>query len=204
MKVLVLSPYPGGLGAALKDERVIYLYDSMVKPEDWPEVDWVISYGYPYIIKEPHLSKYKNRIVNLHVGLLPWNRGASPNFWSWFDSTPKGVTIHYVDAGLDTGDIIAQEQVLFPPNVTLATSYMHLRETIETLFAKMWPRIKDGNYIGLKQSPGGSGHISYEINQFYHALPNGWDTPVWIVDSLGRAVREANGQTTHPSTGRVH
>lgn len=46
--------------------------------------------------------------MNLHISYLPWNKGADPNFWSCIDGTPAGVTLHHIDAGVDTGDIIAQ------------------------------------------------------------------------------------------------
>ena len=40
-------------------------------------------------------------------------QGFSPNFWSLFEDTPTGVTIHLVDEGIDTGDIIYQRKVIF-------------------------------------------------------------------------------------------
>lgn len=189
MKILVASPYPDALLETLKGHE---LFVTTEKPDMWPKkLDWIVCYGYRHIIREPQLTQYKNKIINLHIGLLPWNRGSNPNFWSWFDGTPQGVTIHYVDAGLDTGDIIAQEQVIFPPNVTLATSYLHLQETIERLFEKTWPDLKDGKLEPTKQPLGGTGHITGETHEWLQHLPLRWDTPTWMVSSLGAAVRSA-------------
>jgi methionyl-tRNA formyltransferase len=201
MKVLVLSPYPEGLLPAFRKETVTIGSAVM---EKWPEVDWVVSYGYRKIIKDVHILKYPNRIINLHIGLLPWNKGASPNFWSWFDDTPKGVTIHYVDHALDSGDIIAQEQILFPPDTTLAQSYQALRETIEQLFISMWPNIKKGEYMGIRQGPGGSGHVSTEINTWMSNLPLGWDTPGWAVSALGATWRGVTQGTSQVEPQRIH
>ena len=64
---------------------------------------FIISYNYKYLIDEDVIKYMKNKIVNLHISLLPWNRGANPNLWSFIDNTPKGVTIHQVSAGLDEG-----------------------------------------------------------------------------------------------------
>ena len=56
--------------------------------------DKIISYSYRYIIAKEMIDFMPTSIVNLHISYLPWNRGASPNFWSFIEDTPKGVTIH--------------------------------------------------------------------------------------------------------------
>ena len=38
----------------------------------------------------------------MHISYLPFNRGAHPNYWSFKDNSPKGVTIHFIDNGIDT------------------------------------------------------------------------------------------------------
>ena len=47
---------------------------------------------------------------------MPYNRGSHPNFWSFVENTPAGVTIHEVDEGVDTGKIINQKQIVFDLN----------------------------------------------------------------------------------------
>ena len=64
------------------------------------EFDLVISFGYRHIISQDQINNSTAPIINLHVSYLPWNKGAHPNFWSHFDCTPSGVTIHEVDEGL--------------------------------------------------------------------------------------------------------
>ena len=86
-------------------------------------VDWVISSGYAPIIKEPIILKYKNRIINLHNSLLPYGKGIYPNLWSFIEGTPSGVSIHYIDSDIDTGDIIVQKEVVFSTDDTLKTSH---------------------------------------------------------------------------------
>src|SRR3989344_6000733 len=91
-----------------------------------PEI--IVSYGYRFILK-PEIFEYPRLgSINLHISYLPWNRGVDPNFWSHAEGTSKGVTIHYIDSGIDTGDIIAQREVSFSENDTLATSYNKLHE----------------------------------------------------------------------------
>ncbi|MEQ1731275.1 MAG: formyltransferase family protein, partial [Vicinamibacterales bacterium] len=61
------------------------------------------------ILKEPLLSAFAGRIINLHLGLSPYYRGAGTNFWPLVNGEPEyvGATIHYLDAGIDTGPMIA-------------------------------------------------------------------------------------------------
>ena len=72
--------------------------------------NFLISYGYRYVLKKEILDLFPNRAINLHISYLPYNRGSDPNFWSFIDGTPKGVTIHYLDEGVDTSDIIVQRK----------------------------------------------------------------------------------------------
>ena len=46
------------------------------------------------------------------MSFLPYNRGSHPNFWSFIDDTPKGITIHEIDEGADTGNIVFQKKIL--------------------------------------------------------------------------------------------
>ena len=73
----------------------------------------VISYGYKYILKQNIIEGFGCPIFNLHISYLPYNRGAHPNFWSFYDNTPSGVTIHLIDGGIDTGPIVKQKYVNF-------------------------------------------------------------------------------------------
>ena len=53
-----------------------------------------------------NLKQLQIPIVNLHKAYLPYNKGAHPNFWSFAENTPSGITIHVIDSGIDTGNII--------------------------------------------------------------------------------------------------
>lgn len=177
MQVLLLSPYPETLSPAL--ERAGDQWTASAEPLDGiPRADFIVSYGYRHIVREPVISAFYPRIVNLHISLLPWNRGADPNFWSWVDGTPKGVSIHRMDEGIDTGWLVAQAAIEFTGPHTLATSYRVLREQVETLFAVMWPHIRCGDYVPVKQPDGGSYHRARDKEYLFRQLPLGWDTPV--------------------------
>ena len=143
------------------------------------KIAFMVSYGYRHIMRRPVLEFMKDRIVNLHIAYLPWNRGADPNLWSFLEDSPKGVSIHYVDDGIDTGDIIIQRELYFTESKeTLETTYHKLHHEIIELFKIHWPLIKNGNCQRMKQPKGGSYHKSSEAKMFEHLLTKGWKTPV--------------------------
>ena len=65
-------------------------------------------------IPPPALAVPPLGFLNLHPSLLPAYRGPQPLFWQLRDGAPAGATVHYLDEGLDTGDIAAQTAVLLP------------------------------------------------------------------------------------------
>lgn len=99
--------------------------------------------------------------INVHPGYLPYNRGPNPNLWAILDGTPRGVTVHYIDRGVDTGDIIAQRPVPLPEEgvVTLQSAFDQLMEEGAALFAKTWPEIRAGRNQRIRQPEGGTAHI---------------------------------------------
>lgn len=130
------------------------------------EPELIVSYGYRHIIKKDIIEKYKDKIINLHISYLPYNRGASPNFWSVIDNTIKGVTIHFIDEGVDTGDIIYQQELEFSKELTLEESYRELRKAIEALFVENWNSIKNKTFTRKKQPKFfGTYHTSKETEE---------------------------------------
>src|SRR3989338_5004694 len=108
IKILYLGNVDSLLVGYLKSLGDEVLYTSSPISLDYVKEicpDFIISYGYSYIIKKDIINQYKDKIINMHISFLPYNRGADPNFWSFIEDTPKGVTIHYIDEGIDTGDI---------------------------------------------------------------------------------------------------
>jgi len=155
-------------------EKLDLLYVKSLSPEI------VVSYNYRYIIKEDIISLMDGRIINLHISLLPWNRGADPSLWSFIEDSPKGITIHYVDKGIDTGDILLQEAADFDENIeTLGSSYKILHEKIQLLFMNNWDKIKNARIIPRAQSGHGGFHYSNESVKIKEALGEQiWSLPI--------------------------
>ena len=156
------------------NEEKVYLYDKKINLDYIQLIhpDMIISYNYNYLIRQDVISFMEGQIINLHISYLPWNRGFSPNLWSFIDNTPKGVTIHYIDEGLDTGDIIVQESYEFDPTKeTFESTYIFLNEKIKELFISWWDRIRSGKVLAIKQEGIGSFHLEkqlIEIQKKYH------------------------------------
>ena len=93
-------------------------------------VDLVVLAGYMRMIKSPLLEAFPGAIINIHPSLLP----AFPGLEAWTQALAAGVpetgcTVHYVDAGMDTGAVIAQARVPVLPGDTPES--LHARIQVE-------------------------------------------------------------------------
>ena len=93
-------------------------------------IDLVCLAGFMRIVKEPLLSAYLDRILNIHPSLLPKYPGKEAWVQAIEDgASESGCTVHYVDAGVDTGEIILQAKVPVEPHDTAET--LHARIQVE-------------------------------------------------------------------------
>lgn len=73
--------------------------------------DVLLLNNFNQIVAENIITIAKHGCINVHPGKLPLYRGVLPYFWSMVrEDSHNGVTIHYVDEGLDTGDILASDE----------------------------------------------------------------------------------------------
>jgi methionyl-tRNA formyltransferase len=120
----------------------------------------VVAY-YPRILKKEEFEPQPT--INFHPGLLPYNRGMYPHIWPLVDGSPAGVTIHYIDAGVDTGDIIGQVKIGVTPTMIASDLEKITQKEIFKLFKRLWPKIKKG-VRGRRQNGKGSYHYGKEIS----------------------------------------
>ena len=131
------------------------------------------------MISKGVIQYMQGRVINLHTSLLPWNRGANPNFWSFYDDTPKGVTIHIVDEHLDTGDIIYQQECNFDYyEETFVTSYNKLQSEIQKLLLLHWKEIVDWDVIPRKQKEQGTYHTKKDLDNLRREVWFDWEENV--------------------------
>ncbi|WP_265457155.1 phosphoribosylglycinamide formyltransferase [Enterococcus sp. HY326] len=102
------------------------------------EIDLILLAGYMRIIGDTLLKAYPNRIINIHPSLLPDFPGLH-GIQDAFEAgvTETGVTIHFIDDGVDTGPIIAQGKVTVSEDDTLES----LEEKIHALEHQLYPQV---------------------------------------------------------------
>lgn len=92
-------------------------------------VDVVVLVGFMRILKEPTLSLYADRIVNVHPSLLPNHKGANaPQLAIEAGDTETGCTVHLVTAEIDAGKILAQATVPVLPGDTPEVLHLRIKE----------------------------------------------------------------------------
>ncbi len=182
MRIALLSPYPERILSAASILDTVIVNPPGLTPD---KIDFIISFGHRSIIPAETLEPYGERAINIHISLLPWNKGADPNFCSWYDNTPKGVSIHVLSKGLDTGDLLFQRKMEWTdPNATLRTTYADLMNEADKLFASAWPILRKGEGPRFMQPKGGSYHRSTDKADIWATLPLGFDTTVLEISRL--------------------
>jgi len=128
-----------------------------------PEIGLSVYFG--YILSDALISIFPRGCINIHPSFLPFNRGAYTNVWCIVEKTPAGVTMHHIDAGIDTGDIIAQSDVEIDATDTGLSLYRKLEIAAFDLFRETWPMIESGDYNRIPQNPDeGSSHRIRDID----------------------------------------
>lgn len=98
------------------------------------KVDLLVCHGYMKILPKEVFSAPRLGSINIHPSLLPKYRGPSPTYWVLKNRENKtGLTCHYIDAGVDTGDVIAQKEVAIDQNDTVDS----IIEKQKTLVARL-------------------------------------------------------------------
>jgi methionyl-tRNA formyltransferase len=117
------------------------------------EPDLIVIYSMSHLLKENVFSLPLYGTVNIHYSYLPEYRGPNPLFWEYYDHILNpGVTLHYVDKGEDTGDIICQERVLINSGEALEETGQKLVSTGIKLLSEAMDALENGS-VRIKQQP---------------------------------------------------
>jgi folate-dependent phosphoribosylglycinamide formyltransferase PurN len=105
------------------------------------------------IFRAPVIRAAKMGILNAHMGFLPTFRGMNVLEWSLFYDQRIGVTLHFIDEGIDTGDILLFKEIPREKGDTIAT----LRAKSEAVNAEIMlegiEALKSGSISGVRQKP---------------------------------------------------
>ncbi|HVO53250.1 MAG TPA: phosphoribosylglycinamide formyltransferase [Solirubrobacterales bacterium] len=106
---------------------------------DWIEAhrpDLIVLAGYMQLLSEPFVARFRGRIVNVHPALLPSFPGLDAIGQALAAGVEvTGVTVHFVDEGVDTGPAIVQREVPVPPGRDRA----HLEAAIHAVEHQLYP-----------------------------------------------------------------
>lgn len=158
---VVLSDVPGAgilqyaADAGLRAEEIVEpkfrtrlspeVEEGLVRTLKEAGVDLVVLAGYMRMVKSTTLDAFPRRVINIHPSLLP----KFPGLEAWKQAleageSVTGCTVHYVDSGMDTGEIIAQESVPVLPDDTAASLHARIQVAEHHLYPAIVKRFADG------------------------------------------------------------
>ena len=123
---------PPGKFRTKLDEEAEHAYIAALQQA---QVDWIVLAGFMRILKGDFLRAFLERVVNIHPALLP----SFPGLEAWKQALDYGVkvtgcTVHFVDQGIDTGPILAQQTVPVLDDDTPATLHERIQQAERVLY----------------------------------------------------------------------
>lgn len=159
--------------------------------------DMFIAVGYTNLLKNDLLSVPKLLSANFHASLLPAYRGKHPVFWALRNGEPVvGLTVHSMDPGLDTGDILFQVRVRTRKNDTVSSAYDRIMEKSVGLMTPLVHRATFGRILRTPQKAEGASYYS-SIKE--EDLRLDWSQDA---ETLHRLVHLSPGQCFFEAAGR--
>ena len=151
-------------GQAQKYEIPIYYIDKMTEEEVAPlkklKLDLILVGGFSIILKKPLLDIPRLGCINTHSSLLPRHRGPNPFSAAILaGDTESGVTFHWMDEAIDTGDIIIQHPIPLNASSNMLGLYKDACELAGQKVEALLTSLEVGDGLRLPQSAGAA---SYE------------------------------------------
>jgi methionyl-tRNA formyltransferase len=149
--------YPSVKKFCLENKIIYYnpprLDDDFLKIFSGLKPDICFSIYYRYIFKTKYLDVPPMGFVNLHPSLLPKYRGPVPTLWALLKGDKKtGITLHYINSGVDTGDIIKSKDFPISDTITGFRLHSELMKVGFELFKKELPSLLQGTNKRIKQN----------------------------------------------------
>jgi phosphoribosylglycinamide formyltransferase-1 len=114
------------------------------------DVELVVLAGFMRIVKQPLLSAFPRRIINIHPSLLPKFPGLEAWKQALAAAEPKtGCTVHYVDAAIDAGEILGSETVPILPDDTPESLHARIQRAEHVLLPSVIAGLAEGKRIGV-------------------------------------------------------
>lgn len=145
-------------GKVFREQRGVELLESL-------DIDYLLSVHFPYMIPRSVLDLPRIGALNLHPAYLPYNRGWHTPSWAILEQTPYGATLHWIDEGMDTGDIAMQKQIDVAPHDTADTLYARVLSAELEILREALPLIKSRTLPRLPQQGQGTEHVKADLSR---------------------------------------
>ena len=144
------------------------------------QVDLIISAHFQRIFPRELFSKAILGALNLHPSLLPKYRGMSPQHWPIaLGETETGVTVHLIDEGVDTGNILCQERINLTPHTYIHELQKKLLVAYQTIMVDAVGKLLRGD----------RGRIQISMDEPYFGKIKEQDTEIRLVEGVDKAYR---------------
>lgn len=154
-----IEKYDERIGTFLKNKQIKYIFCNNVNKKNAKEFIkslnpyLIVVMGWRTIIPSEILDLPKGGCVAVHESLLPFYRGFSPVNWAIINGEKEsGVSLFYLDKGIDNGDIIAQEKIKIGPDDTAYDLYKKTTKASIEIFFKYLPLLKNAKAPRIKQN----------------------------------------------------
>ncbi|ONI39602.1 methionyl-tRNA formyltransferase [Candidatus Epulonipiscium fishelsonii] len=173
----------------IKQDEELYEYLKKLSP------DLIVVVAFGQILPESILNIPKLGCINIHGSLLPRYRGAAPIQWSIInDEQVTGVTIMYMDKGMDTGDIIYKKEIPILPNETATSLYNKMMYIGADALKEALPLIEAGGKLREVQNHSAATYapiITKSLGEI------DWSQSAEAIDCLVRGVESWPGAYTY-------
>jgi methionyl-tRNA formyltransferase len=168
------------------------------------EPDLIVAMHYGVIFKKPLLDVVPIGAVNIHPSRLPQGQGMTPSCWHMLMGDDKNwITLHWIDAGIDTGPVIAQGWVEITPQETGHDSTNRLLDEGHRIFAENLPLIRAGKAPAIPQDQiEGVERLYYRWQPHYARIP--WHQPADKVELHIRALCHPKETPTYSGEAYTH
>jgi phosphoribosylglycinamide formyltransferase-1 len=138
---------PGRLRTRLEPE----IEEDIVRLLVGADVELVVLAGFMRIVKQPLLSAFPRKIINIHPSLLPKFPGLEAWKQALAAAEPEtGCTVHYVDAAIDAGEILGSETVPILPDDTPESLHARIQQAEHVLLPSVIAGLAERNSVGVR------------------------------------------------------
>ena len=173
MTIGSLSPANWQLSNVPSNRKVVFLPKAIDHPDSGAQlVKMNLDVGLHKsgtIYRQATIDAFRLGILNPHIGILPEYRGRSVMEWSLLNGDPVGITVFFIDAGIDTGErVVMSEEIDISHCKTIAEAKQYLFDLDAKLFRRALTKLTDPNFAF--ETNDGSGKRYYVMSKLFQGV----------------------------------